>query len=74
MSDILARDNITIAVNQVEYSILRQLPDKSGLMAEMKKRGITCLGCRYPLQVWVDQAHARLAISDGPLDGKVQRR
>jgi diketogulonate reductase-like aldo/keto reductase len=45
MSDILARDNIPIAVNQVEFSILRQLPEKSGLLAEMKKRNITCLGC-----------------------------
>ena len=48
MSDILARDDISLAVNQVEYSILRQLPEKSGLLAEMKKRNITCLGCTFP--------------------------
>jgi diketogulonate reductase-like aldo/keto reductase len=45
MHDILARDNIPLAVNQVEYSILRQLPEKSGLLEEMKKRNVTCLGC-----------------------------
>jgi diketogulonate reductase-like aldo/keto reductase len=45
MHDILARDNIPLAVNQVEFSILRQLPEKSGLLEEMKKRNVTCLGC-----------------------------
>lgn len=46
MHDILARDNIPLAVNQVEFSILRQLPEKSGLLEEMKKRNVTCLGCK----------------------------
>jgi len=45
MHDILARDNIPLAVNQVEFSILRQLPEKSGLLEEMRKRNVTCLGC-----------------------------
>jgi diketogulonate reductase-like aldo/keto reductase len=49
MHDILARDNIPLAVNQVEFSILRQLPEKSGLLEEMKKRNVTCLGCTFPL-------------------------
>ena len=36
---------IKLASNQVEYSILRQLPEKSGLLAEMKNRNITLLAC-----------------------------
>lgn len=50
MHDILARNDIPLAVNQVEFSILRQLPEKSGLLEEMKKRNVTCLGCQFPVQ------------------------
>lgn len=60
MADIFGRDGIPLAVNQVEFSILRQLPEKSGLLAEMKKRGITCLACTHAPQLTDDLAdHAQ---------------
>ena len=55
MHDILARDNIPLAVNQVEFSILRQLPENSGLLEEMKKRNVTCLGCTFSLTAGDEQ-------------------
>ncbi|WWC89379.1 uncharacterized protein L201_004302 [Kwoniella dendrophila CBS 6074] len=42
-SDILAKHNIKLASNQIEFNLLRQGPDKNGLLEEMKKRDITCL-------------------------------
>jgi hypothetical protein len=74
MSDILARDNIPLAVNQVEYSILRQLPEKSGLLAEMKKRNIMCLGCTYAWNLSDAGLTCRFSIGHGTTDWKVQCR
>lgn len=77
MADILARDGVPLAVNQVEYSLLRQLPEKSGLLEEMKKRDITCLACEYPCHggrsAYNVLTQCRLPVGDGPLDGQVQR-
>jgi hypothetical protein len=73
MHDILARDNIPLAVNQVEFSILRQLPEKSGLLEEMKKRNVTCLGCTFPLTTlglawWLT---SRFALGNGSIDWEI---
>ncbi len=37
-ADVLAKYDVPLASNQVEFSLLRQLPQTSGLLAEMKKR------------------------------------
>nr|XP_018263128.1 auxin-induced protein [Kwoniella dejecticola CBS 10117]OBR85286.1 auxin-induced protein [Kwoniella dejecticola CBS 10117] len=42
-SDVLAKHNVKLASNQIEYNLLRQGPEKNGLLAEMKKRDIACL-------------------------------
>nr|XP_019010908.1 auxin-induced protein [Kwoniella pini CBS 10737]OCF49689.1 auxin-induced protein [Kwoniella pini CBS 10737] len=42
-SDILAKHNVKLASNQIEFNLLRQGPEKNGLLAEMKKRDIACL-------------------------------
>lgn len=49
MANELAKYDIKIASNQVEYSLLRQLPETSGLFAEMKKRNIALLACESEL-------------------------
>jgi len=43
MCDIFAKYDVPVASNQVEFSLLRLLPETSGLLAEMKKRNIACL-------------------------------
>ncbi|KIR67201.1 auxin-induced protein [Cryptococcus bacillisporus CA1873] len=43
MSDLLEKHRVKIASNQIELSLLRQLPEQNGLLEEMKKRHITCL-------------------------------
>ena len=44
MYDCLQRHNIQLASNQVEYSLLRRLPETSGHIAECHKRGVAVLG------------------------------
>jgi len=44
MYDILAEQNIPLASNQVEYSILRRHPETSGLIAAARQRGIQMFG------------------------------
>jgi aryl-alcohol dehydrogenase-like predicted oxidoreductase len=48
MYDILQSHGIQLASNQVEYSLLRTLPEDSGLFAAMKERGVALLACTYP--------------------------
>jgi len=43
MYDLLAGYDVPLVSNQVEFSLLRLLPETSGLLAEMKKRNMTCL-------------------------------
>ncbi|KAJ9116566.1 hypothetical protein QFC20_000498 [Naganishia adeliensis] len=43
MYDILQKHGLQLASNQVEYSLLRTLPEDSGLFAAMKERGIALL-------------------------------
>lgn len=45
-SDLLAAHGVPLASNQVEFSLLRLLPEKSGLLEEMKKRNIAMLACK----------------------------
>jgi len=45
----MEKQGVPIASNQIEYSLLRQFPDKSGLMAYMKEKKIACLACMYLL-------------------------
>lgn len=47
MVDVLAEYNVPLASNQVEFSLLRRLPESTGLLAEMKKRDIALLACEY---------------------------
>ncbi|CAF0968700.1 unnamed protein product [Rotaria sordida] len=44
MYDCLQKHGIQLASNQVEFSLLRRLPETSGLIAECHKRGIAVLG------------------------------
>jgi diketogulonate reductase-like aldo/keto reductase len=44
MYDCLQKHGIQLASNQVEYSILRRLPETSGHIAECHKRGVAVLG------------------------------
>lgn len=46
MADVLAKSDVHLASNQVEFNLLRQLPETSGMLAEMRKRDITLLACR----------------------------
>ena len=46
MYDILQKHGVRLASNQVEYSLLRTLPEDSGLFAAMKERGIALLACK----------------------------
>ncbi|ROW00361.1 hypothetical protein VMCG_07288 [Cytospora schulzeri] len=43
MDDALRRRGLRLASNQVEFSLLRTLPEKSGLLEECKKRGIVLM-------------------------------
>lgn len=45
MYDILQSYGVKLASNQVEYSLLRTLPEDSGLFAAMKERGVALLAC-----------------------------
>lgn len=45
-SDLLGAHGVPLASNQVEFSLLRLLPEKSGLLEEMKKRNIAMLACK----------------------------
>lgn len=40
MDEALKKRGLRLASNQVEFSLLRTLPERSGLLAECKKRGI----------------------------------
>ena len=44
MYDCLQKHGIQLASNQVEFSLLRRVPETSGLIAECHKRGIAVLG------------------------------
>jgi diketogulonate reductase-like aldo/keto reductase len=44
MYDCLQKHGIQLASNQVEYSLLRRLPETSGHIAECHKRGVAVLG------------------------------
>jgi hypothetical protein len=44
-SDLLEAHGVPLASNQVEFSLLRLLPEKSGLLEEMKQRNIAMLAC-----------------------------
>ncbi|CAF0841945.1 unnamed protein product [Adineta ricciae] len=44
MYDCLQKHGIQLASNQIEYSLLRRLPETSGHIAECHKRGIAVLG------------------------------
>lgn len=44
MYDCLQKHGIQLASNQVEFSLLRRIPETSGLIAECHKRGIAVLG------------------------------
>ncbi len=46
MHDILASHGVKLASNQIEYSLLRTLPEKNGLLEAMRERDIMCLACR----------------------------
>lgn len=50
MYDILQSHGVQLASNQVEYSLLRTLPEDSGLFAAMKERGIALLACTSTVQ------------------------
>lgn len=43
MDEALKKKGLRLASNQVEFSLLRTLPDTSGLLAECKKRGIVLM-------------------------------
>jgi diketogulonate reductase-like aldo/keto reductase len=47
MAEVLEKEGVKLASNQVEYNLLRQLPETSGLLAECKKRDIALLACTY---------------------------
>lgn len=42
MDDALKRRGLRLASNQVEFSLLRTLPEKSGMLAECKRGGSCC--------------------------------
>ncbi|WWD17321.1 hypothetical protein CI109_101761 [Kwoniella shandongensis] len=42
-SDSLEKHGVKLASNQIEFNLLRQGPDKNGLLEEMRKRDIACL-------------------------------
>jgi diketogulonate reductase-like aldo/keto reductase len=44
MYDCLQKHGIQLASNQIEFSILRRLPETSGHIAECHKRGVAVLG------------------------------
>lgn len=46
MYDVLKKHGVQLASNQVEYSLLRTLPEDSGLFAAMKERNIALLACK----------------------------
>ncbi|RXK38296.1 auxin-induced protein [Tremella mesenterica] len=43
MSDALEKEGVSLASNQVEFSLLHQLPDTKGMLSELKKRDIAML-------------------------------
>lgn len=43
MDDALRRRGLRLATNQVEFSLLRTLPEKSGLLEECRKRGVVLM-------------------------------
>ena len=47
MCDELEKHGLKLASNQVEFSLLRKLPETSGLLAEMEKRDIRLLACKF---------------------------
>lgn len=64
MSDLLEKHRVKIASNQIEFSLLRQLPEQNGLLEEMKKRHITCLACK----LWfLSLSTYEPIVSDSPL-------
>ncbi|KAJ9109260.1 hypothetical protein QFC21_000589 [Naganishia friedmannii] len=46
MYDVLKKHGVQLASNQVEFSLLRTLPEDSGLFAAMKERNIALLACK----------------------------
>jgi diketogulonate reductase-like aldo/keto reductase len=46
MYDVLKKHGVQLASNQVEYSLLRTLPEDSGLFTAMKERNIALLACK----------------------------
>jgi hypothetical protein len=47
IANVLEKEGVKLASNQVEYSLLRQLPETTGLLAECKKRDIALLACKF---------------------------
>ncbi len=45
ISEVTERPGVRIASNQIEFSLLRQIPEESGLFAYMKEKNIACLAC-----------------------------
>ncbi|WVQ72397.1 hypothetical protein IAR50_001949 [Cryptococcus sp. DSM 104548] len=43
MDELLKKHGVTLASNQIEFNLLRQLPEENGLLEEMRKRDIACL-------------------------------
>lgn len=68
MYDILQSHGVQLASNQVEYSLLRTLPEDSGLFAAMKERGIALLACASPsFLAQLDHDISLTAHTDSPL-------
>jgi glucose-6-phosphate 1-epimerase len=44
MADELATSNVPLAISQCEYSVIRRVPEVSGMIRECKKRGICFQG------------------------------
>lgn len=64
MSDLLEKHGVKIASNQIEFSLLRQLPEENRLLEEMKKKGIACLACKF----WfLSSSTYEPIVSDSPL-------
>ena len=49
MHSILKKHNVPLASNQIEFSLLRQLPEKNGLLNAMKELGVACMACGFCL-------------------------
>jgi diketogulonate reductase-like aldo/keto reductase len=53
MHAILKKYDVPLASNQIEFSLLRQLPEKNGLLAAMKELGVACMACTLYSPRWI---------------------